>query len=51
MERMETQSTAIKKRLVASGGRLAQEFGFNRVAGQVLSCLYLTEGEASRDER
>ncbi|MBM9538574.1 GbsR/MarR family transcriptional regulator [Desulfobulbus alkaliphilus] len=47
---MKAQGTAIKKRLVASGGRLAQEFGFNRVAGQVLSCLYLTEGEASLDE-
>ncbi len=40
---------AIKSRLVASGGRLAQEFGFNRVAGEVLACLYLTEGEASLD--
>lgn len=41
---------AIKSQLVTSGGRLAQEFGFNRVAGEVLACLYLTEGEASLDE-
>jgi hypothetical protein len=37
-------AAAIKSRLVASGGRLAQEFGFNRVAGEVLASLYLTEG-------
>ena len=41
---------AVKSRLVASGGRLAQEFGFNRVAGEVLASLYLTAGEASLDE-
>lgn len=45
----ESESAAIKSRLVASGGRLAQEFGFNRVAGEVLASLYLTEGEASLD--
>jgi|LSQX01.3.fsa_nt_gb DNA-binding transcriptional regulator GbsR (MarR family) len=38
---------AIKSRLVASGGRLAQDFGFNRVAGEVLVSLYLTDGVAS----
>ena len=43
-------TAAIKSRLVASGGRLAQEFGFNRVAGEVLASLYLTAGEASLDE-
>jgi len=41
--------SAVKSRLVVSGGRLAQEFGFNRVAGEALACLYLTEGEASLD--
>ena len=46
----ETEGAAIKSRLVASGGRLAQEFGFNRVAGEALTSLYLTEGEASLDE-
>jgi DNA-binding transcriptional regulator GbsR (MarR family) len=40
---------ALKSRLVASGGRLAQEFGFNRVAGELLASLYLTPGEASLD--
>ncbi|HPA05911.1 MAG TPA: MarR family transcriptional regulator [Candidatus Hydrogenedentes bacterium] len=45
----ESGSAAVKSRLVASGGRLAQEFGFNRVAGEVLASLYLTEGEASLD--
>ncbi len=43
------ERAAVKSRLVASGGRLAQEFGFNRVAGEVLASLYLTEGEASLD--
>ena len=45
----EPDAAAIQSRLVASGGRLAQEFGFNRVAGEVLASLYLTEGEASLD--
>ena len=45
----EAECAAIKSRLIASGGRLAQEFGFNRVAGEVLASLYLTEGEASLD--
>lgn len=44
-----TGGAGVKSRLVASGGRLAQEFGFNRVAGEVLASLYLTEGEASLD--
>jgi DNA-binding transcriptional regulator GbsR (MarR family) len=43
------EAAAIQSRLVASGGRLAQEFGFNRVAGEVLACLYLTDGAASLD--
>lgn len=29
---------------------MAQDFGFNRVAGQVLACLYLTDGAASLDD-
>lgn len=45
-----TEGAAVKARLVAAGGRLAQEFGFNRVAGEALACLYLTDGEASLDE-
>jgi DNA-binding transcriptional regulator GbsR (MarR family) len=45
----EADGSAVRARLVASGGRLAQEFGFNRVAGGVLACLYLTPGEASLD--
>ncbi|MGD9781165.1 MAG: GbsR/MarR family transcriptional regulator [Kiritimatiellia bacterium] len=44
-----TDSAAIKSRLVAAGGRLAQDFGFNRVAGEVLASLYLTAGESSLD--
>ncbi|MCO5045532.1 MAG: MarR family transcriptional regulator [Verrucomicrobia bacterium] len=40
----------VKRRLVAAGGRLAHEFGFNRTAGEVLASLYLTNGEASLDE-
>ena len=50
LPKKETDGAAVKQRLVASGGRLAQEFGFNRVAGEVLASLYLTEGEASLDE-
>lgn len=45
----EEGGAAIRAQLVASGGRLAQEFGFNRVAGEVLASLYLTPGEASLD--
>ena len=45
-----SKSAHVKSRLVASGGRLAQEFGFNRVAGEVLASLYLTDGAASLDE-
>ncbi len=41
---------AVKARLIEAGGRLAQDFGFNRVAGQVLACLYLTDGAACLDE-
>lgn len=40
----------VKRRLVIAGGRLAQEFGFNRVAGEVLVSLYLTPREASLTE-
>jgi len=40
---------AVKARLIEAGGRMAQDFGFNRVAGQVLTCLYLTDGAASLD--
>ncbi len=43
------EEAAIKSRLVAAGGRLAQDFGFNRVAGEVLADLYLTDGAASLD--
>ncbi len=50
LSKNEVDCAAIKSQLVASGGRLAQEFGFNRVAGEVLACLYLTEGAASLDE-
>jgi len=49
LSKKEADPVAIKSQLVASGGRLAQEFGFNRVAGEILACLYLTEGEASLD--
>ena len=47
--RTETDNGAVKRRLVAAGGRLAQEFGFNRTAGEILASLYLTAGEASLD--
>ncbi len=40
---------AVRARLIEAGGRLAQDFGFNRVAGKVLACLYLTDGAASLD--
>ncbi|HOE00690.1 MAG TPA: MarR family transcriptional regulator [Kiritimatiellia bacterium] len=40
----------VKRRLVAAAGRLAQEFGFNRAAGEILGSLYLTAGSASLDE-
>lgn len=40
----------VRHQLIEAGGRLAYDFGFNRVAGQVLACLYLIDGEASLDE-
>lgn len=36
--------------LVDAGGRFAQDFGFSRIAGQVLMHLYLTDGDASLDD-
>ncbi|MCZ7592837.1 MAG: MarR family transcriptional regulator [Kiritimatiellae bacterium] len=44
-----TDDERTKSDLVAAGGRLAHEFGFNRVAGETLASLYLTNGEASLD--
>lgn len=43
------RTEAIKHQLIATGGRLAHEFGFNRIAGEVLASLYLTDGAASMD--
>ena len=40
---------AIRHRLVEMGGRFAQDFGFSRVAGQVLVRLYLSPAECSLD--
>lgn len=40
----------VKAELVDAGGRFAQEFGFSRIAGQVLMLLYLTDGPASLDD-
>lgn len=40
----------VQAELVDAGGRFAQEFGFSRIAGQVLMRLYLTDGPASLDE-
>jgi len=40
----------LKAGLVLSGGRFAQDFGFSRIAGQVLMHLYLTDGDASLDD-
>lgn len=44
-----TPVQALKTRLIEAGGRFAQDFGFNRVAGRVLACLYLTDGAACLD--
>lgn len=43
------KSKRVKADLVSSGGRIAHEFGFNRIAGEVLASLYLTDGAASMD--
>lgn len=40
----------LKAGLVDAGGRFAQDFGFSRIAGQVLMHLYLTDGDASLDD-
>lgn len=43
------EARKVRARLIATGGRMAQDFGFNRVAGQVMACLYLTDGAACLD--
>jgi DNA-binding transcriptional regulator GbsR (MarR family) len=40
---------AARERLVDLGGRMAQDLGFSRIAGQLLAYLYLTNGECSLD--
>lgn len=37
-------------RLVAEGGRAAQDLGFGRIPGQILVYLYLSDGERSLDQ-
>lgn len=44
------QVAAIKTNLVAAGGQMTQDFGFQRVAGEVLASLFLTDGPASLDD-
>ncbi len=38
------------RQLVDVGGAIAQDFGFSRIAGQVMVYLFLSEGERSLDE-
>lgn len=45
-----TSAQQARETLIEAGGRIAQDFGFNRTAGQVLMHLFLTEGHASLDE-
>lgn len=39
----------VRRRLVETGGAVAQDFGLGRVVGQVLTDLYLREGTCSLD--
>lgn len=39
----------VRAQLVALGGKVAQNFGINRTAGQVLMHLFLTDGHVSLD--
>ena len=45
-----TSKDEVTAGLVDAGGRFAQDFGFSRIAGQVLMHLYLTDGDASLDD-
>ena len=49
---MKDKSTAreVRMRLVEIGGGMAQDLGLGRVVGQILACLYLSDGERSLDE-
>ena len=44
-----SDGAAVKARLAASGGRLAQESGYNRVAGEVLASLASAQLERPTD--
>ncbi|NLF87109.1 MAG: MarR family transcriptional regulator [Lentisphaerae bacterium] len=45
-----TPAQQARETLIEAGGRLAQDFGFSRTAGQVLMSLYLNEGPAPLEE-
>jgi DNA-binding transcriptional regulator GbsR (MarR family) len=46
----ENVSASVKMRLVEAGGRTSQDLGLGRIVGQILACLYLTDGELSLDD-
>ena len=45
-----TSAQQARETLIEAGGRLAQDFGFSRTAGQVLMRLYLNDGPAPLEE-
>ena len=45
-----TSAQQARETLIEAGGRLSQDFGFSRTAGQVLMRLYLNDGPAPLEE-
>lgn len=50
MKTGESKGQKARLRLVEAGGRVAQDFGFSRILGQIVAYLYLSAGERSLDE-
>lgn len=47
---MEKDTGEVKARLVEVGGRATQDLGLGRIVGQILACVYLSEGDCSLDD-
>ncbi len=47
---MTSQTEDIKQRLISTGGRMAQDLGLGRIAGQIVVYIYLSPDEKSLDE-
>ena len=47
---MTSQTEDIKQRLISAGGRMAQDLGLGRIAGQIVVYIYLSPDEKSLDD-